>query len=245
MIRLYSDDFGYSAKTDKGIIRLIRGGKLFGASVLSTMASSQSLAKLSLILNRKNGFILGLHLNLIEGKPARPYKKIKSLVDKKGHFLPLLFFSLKLLLGKINKVHVRSEIESQLTKLLKSGLSVKMLDSHQHTHAFSPVAEVVVDLSRKYNIPYIRSFGTIKTYSLKARLTYAILKALAFLSYFVTYKKIGMPASWEVNQEFDWTVMSWEGDSFDASTINNSRSAFVIHPYLTYDTNRSYLKYIK
>jgi len=245
LIPLYSDDFGYNKQADWGIIRLIRRGNLLGTSVLSTMASSESLKSLSSTLDGRKGFILGLHINLIEGKPAQDYKKITSLVDKKGHFFSLFLFTARLFFGKIKKAHIESEIEAQFKKLRKLGFRVKMLDSHQHIHALSPIAEITVDLARGYNIPLIRSFGSVKTYSLKAKITYLALKILAFLSHLAAYKEIGMPASWKIKQKFDWTVMSWEDEAINISSIKNKKAAFIIHPYLTFDTNRSYLRYIE
>lgn len=245
MIKLYSDDFGYSTKADKGIIRLIRRGKLFGVSILSTMVSASSVRQLKRTLQKKNNLLLGVHINLIEGKPILNYIKIKSLLNGEGEFFPLVLFILKLLFQKVDKAQIKSEIEGQLTLLKNQGLKVKALDSHQHTHALSPIAEIVVDAAYNYDIPYIRSFNSIKTYSLKARITYIILKLLAFVSYIVAYKKIGLPATWRLKQKFDWTVMSWEGKTLDVKNVKTNHSAFVIHPYLPYDTNRSYLPFIK
>ncbi len=244
-MRLYSDDFGYDKQADKGIIRLIRKDKLLGVSVLSTMVSPISFKQLTSLLGQKKKLILGLHINLVEGLPTLPFKKVRSLVNKNGYFFPSVIFILKLLFGKIKKVHIQSEIESQLLKLKKLGLKVKMLDSHQHSHAFSPVAEVAVNIARKHNIRFIRNFDSVKTYSLKARIIYSVLKALAFLSYFAAYKKIGIPATWGLKQNFDWTVMSWEGNTFDVASVKSGRAVFVIHPYLPYDTNKSYRFFIK
>ncbi|OGK14755.1 hypothetical protein A3C98_01925 [Candidatus Roizmanbacteria bacterium RIFCSPHIGHO2_02_FULL_37_15] len=244
-MKLYSDDFGYNQEADYGIISLIKKGKLIGVSVLSTMVSTLSLRRLNRVLNGKNNFILGLHLNLIEGKPAQHFLKVNTLVGQNGLFFSLVFFLIKILLGKVDKSQLKSEVENQLDILRKKGLTVKIVDSHQHTHAFSPVAEIVDEVAREQNISYLRSFNSIKTYSLKAKFTYFFLKVLAFLSYFATYKKIGMPVTWRLKKKFDWTVMSWEGDSFDATSIKDNRAAFVIHPYLPYDTNRSYKNYIK
>jgi len=244
-MKLYSDDFGYNKQADAGIIKLIRRGRIFGASVLATMVSASSLRRLLYTLEQKNNFILGLHINLIEGYPTQHFLKISTLVDRDGRFFSLIFFLANLFLGRINKNQIKSEIEGQLSKLLKKGLIVKMLDSHQHTHAFSPVAEITVDIARKYNISYIRSFGSIKNYSFKAKLTYAVIRVLAFLSYLAVYRKFGLPATWRSKQEFDWTVMSWESNTFDIDSVNKNRSAFVIHPYLPYDTNRSYRSFIK
>jgi len=229
-MKLYSDDFGYNQEADYGIISLIKKGKLIGVSVLSTMVSTLSLRRLNRVLNGKNNFILGLHLNLIEGKPAQHFLKVNTLVGQNGLFFSLVFFLIKILLGKVDKSQLKSEVENQLDILRKKGLTVKIVDSHQHTHAFSPVAEIVDEVAREQNISYLRSFNSIKTYSLKAKFTYFFLKVLAFLSYFATYKKIGMPVTWRLKKKFDWTVMSWEGDSFDATSIKDNRAAFVIHP---------------
>jgi len=244
-MKLYSDDFGYNKHVDKGIMRLIRRNKLFGASVLSTMVSTKSLRWLAYSLNKKRNFILGLHINLIEDVPAEHFLRIRSLVDKDGKFFPLVVFVCKVLLGMISKSQIKAEIEAQLLKLINKGFKVKMFDSHQHTHSISPIAEITVDLARKYNIPYIRSFNYVKNYSPKARVTYLFIKIVAFISYFAAYKKIGMPATWKTKQDFNWTVMSWESNTFDIDEVQKKTSAFVIHPYLPFDTNRSYRSFIK
>ena len=244
-MRLYSDDFGYNRQVDKGIIRLIKKGKLIGVSVLSSMVSMLSLNQLKRTLKEKNNFILGLHINLIEGDPTQNYIKIMSLLNSNGKFFPLVLFLAKLFTGRIDKAQIESEIEGQLLKLLKLDLKVKILDSHQHTHAFSPVAEMVVDVAKKHSIPFVRSFASVKNISFKAKLTYVLLKFLAFLSYFAAYKKIGMPVTWKLKQKFDWTMMSWERNNFKVGAIDSKDAAFIIHPYLSYDTNKSYLPYIK
>ena len=244
-MKLYSDDFGYNKTIDKAILKLIRRNKLFGASVLSTMVTNKSIRWLAHALSRRRGFILGLHINLVEGTSAEHFLKINSLVDRDGKFFPLIVFVAKLFLGQISKSQIKAEIEAQLVYLKNKGLKIKMLDSHQHTHSISPVAEIVVDLARKYEIPYIRSFNSIQNYSFKAKLTYAFIKLAAFISYFVAYKKFGMPASWRSKKEFNWTVMSWESNTFDIDEEKRKKSAFVIHPYLPFDSNKSYRGFIK
>lgn len=244
-MKLYSDDFGYNKQVDKGIIRLIKKDKLIGLSVLSTMVSPQSLIQLKRTVNGKNNFIVGLHINLIEGDPSQTFVKIMTLLNSSGKFYPLLFFLTKLLLGRIDKAQIKLEIEGQLAKLKQRGVNIRMLDSHQHTHAFSPVAEIVAEVAQEQKIPFVRSFASIKNYSFKAKFTYLLLKLSSFFSFLITYKKPGLPASWNSKQKYDWTVMSWEGNSFDIAKIVGNRSAFVIHPYLPYDTNKSYRAYIK
>lgn len=233
MINLYVDDFGYNQQADRGILRLIKDGKLFGVSVLSTLANSSSLSELSSTLKKSRKVILGLHVNLLEQKRTQ------------NRWLPYIYFIFKLFFGRIEKQKIRSAIKNQLAILLKFGMKVKFFDTHQHTHALSPIAEIVQEIALKEGIAYIRSYRSIKTYSLKAKVTHLILKMLALISFFMAYKKIGMPASWKINQEFDWTVMSWEDETVNISSIKNKKAAFIIHPYLPFDTNRSYLRYIE
>src|SRR3989344_3089852 len=158
-MRLYSDDFGYNKQVDKSIIRLIKKDKLIGLSVLSTMVNPQSLIQLKRILKEKSNFIVGLHVNLIEGDPSQTFVKIMTLLNSSGKFYPLFFFLVKLLLKKIDKAQIKLEIEGQLAKLKEKGFNVKMLDSHQHTHAFSPVAEIVAEVAKEQKIPFVRSFA--------------------------------------------------------------------------------------
>ena len=244
-MRLYSDDFGYNKQVDKSIIRLIKKDKLIGLSVLSTMVNPQSLIQLKRILKEKSNFIVGLHVNLIEGDPSQTFVSIMTLLNSSGKFYPLFFFLAKLLLGRIDKAQIKQEIEGQLAKLKKRGFNVTMLDSHQHTHAFSPIAEIAAEVAKEQKIPFVRSFASIKNYSFKARFTYAMLKLSAFFSYLITYKKLGLPASWNSKQKYDWTVMSWEGKAYKFTSLKLNKTAFIIHPYLSFDTNTSYQKYLR
>src|SRR3989344_339655 len=243
-MKLYSDDFGYNPRADKEILKLVRRDRLFGLSVIATMVSQDRLRQLVSTLVKKKEVKIGLHINLIEGKPSSHFLNIKSLVDREGKFFPLPVFLVKLFLGKVDRLDIKSEIQSQLNLLKKRNLQVDMLDSHQHTHAFSPIAEIVEEIADEESVAQIRNFNSIKIHSLRGRLTLMLVKFIAFLSYLVAYKKIGFPVSWRSAQKLDWTVMSRESDSFAVEEVVRRGLAFIIHPFLPFDKNKSYQKYI-
>lgn len=61
-----ADDYGYSAQRDNGIIESFNNGIVTRASLLVNGVSAQNSA---VQLAKEHGLLLGIHLNLTEGKP--------------------------------------------------------------------------------------------------------------------------------------------------------------------------------
>ena len=241
MITIHSDDYGYKMYSDKKIIRLLRLGKIKSVSVLMNMTSRPRLKTLAELVRQKPHIRVGLHLNLVEGKSCEGKKYIPSLVDNRGNFYPLNKLVSKLMLRAVDAFHLEREIRCQIRFLKAAGLKVSFIDSHQHVHALSPVAEVVMKVASEERIAQIRLYGKVKTYTLIAKAKLIFLKAVAYVSFRIYGKKTGLPVSWEKRGEESYTFMSWEGNGFDVSKVRDKSLVFVTHPYLPFDTNKSYM----
>jgi len=260
MIHFHSDDYGYNKSVDEKIIALIQKGKISSVSVLSTHALKDSLKDLvkysssdpsadgesrssqpaSPAGRQARTIKVGLHINLVEGKSLENHSRIKSLVDKQGRFFGLPLLVARLLLGLVKTEDIEREITAQLTALRRNVVSVDVIDSHQHIHAISPVAEIVEKLANKYNLASVRSYKSVRTYTLRAKVKYLFLKFIAFLTFLRIYKKIGLPASWQVANRKPYAFMSWEDGGLDLTNGIKEDGVYVIHPYLPFDTNKSY-----
>ena len=240
MISLHSDDFGYKNYSDKKIIQLLRAGRIKSVSVLINMAGTRNLRSLLKLVRSRPEIKVGLHLNLIEGKSINHQAYIPSIVYGRGNFFPLKKLIPRLLLKTVNSRHLEREIKSQVRILKQKGFKVSFIDSHQHLHAISPVAEIVNKVAIDEGIKVIRSYRKIKTYTLVAKSKYLILKTAAFFSYIVKYGKVGLPVSWNMKVNDSYAFMSWESNSFDISRVKDKKLVFVTHPYLPFDTNKSY-----
>ena len=241
MITIHSDDYGYKMYSDKKIIRLLRLGKIRSVSVLINLTNKQRLKTLADLVRQKPHIGVGLHLNLVEGKSAEDKKFIPTLVDKRGYFYPLKKLVPKILAKTVDPFHLEREIRRQIRLVKEAGLKVSFIDSHQHLHALSPVAELVEKVSKEEKVPQIRLYGRIQTFTLIAKAKLQLLKALSYLSYYLQYHKSGLPSSWQKNSEESYAFMSWEGNGFDVSKIKDKSLVFVTHPYLPFDTNKSYM----
>lgn len=244
MITIHSDDFGYKTYSDKKIIQLLRKDRIKSVSVLINMCDTNSLKSLVKLVKNKPEIKVGLHLNLVESKSLESREYIPTLVNGRNNLLPLKNFIFKLFLHLINPDHIEREIKSQIKAFRKAGLKVSFIDSHQHLHAITPVAEIVEKIAKIEDIKVIRSYKSIKTYTLIAKIKYLILKSAAYLSYLIYFGKWGLPASWFTHDSQIYSFMSWEGSSFDISGVKDKRLVFVTHPFLPFDTNKSYTWYL-
>ncbi len=181
----------------------------------------------------KNKLTIGLHANLVEGKSLN-----------NGNFYSLTQFILHLLFRKISPKDIKKELTQQLLKITTKNIKVDIIDSHQHIHALSPVAEIVSEIAQEHNIPRIRSYKSITNHTLIAKIKYTLLKIAAYISHIVYYHELDLPISWKIRNESSWSFLSWEGKQLDITKIADKKTAFVIHPYLGFDTNLSYEKLI-
>lgn len=242
-VEFQADDLGYKKEADERIRELILRKKVARVSVLATHIKRENKNELKAFLKKRK---VALHANLIEGKPVGSSAHIPSLVDKRGFFYPSPIFIARCLLGLINEKEVRKELEEQILYLKSLGAEIVELNSHQHTHAYMPVADVVQSLSKKYKIASSRPYGNIKTFTFRARVFLRSLKILAYLSNFFSNAKFALPPTWRVKGDTPFCFMSWESNTLRLEKLLKEDKLYrlVIHPELGYDKNLRYKEII-
>ncbi len=231
MAHWHADDYGYDELVDAKIRDLIKQKKLNSISIIATMVTDNSLKELKKAIKANPDIVISLHVNLVEGSGI--YFSVLK---------PLPAFLTALLTGQANKDALAHEINGQLEYLLKRHIPVQMIDSHQHTHALAPVAEIVASLAKKHKLT-IRTYGNVKVYSYTAAFKYGVLGLLAGLTSLVWYKMLTLPVTWKKEaKNGNMTVMSWEaeGDIIE----DQKKVTYVTHPFLPYDSNRSYERFV-
>jgi predicted glycoside hydrolase/deacetylase ChbG (UPF0249 family) len=99
----------------------------------------------------------GVHLTLVGERPLSPPAAVPSLLGRGGAFLPhVRDFALRYALGGIAAAEVEAELRRQIERLLKAGLTLVHLNSHQHLHVLPRVFAVVLRLAEEYRIPFVR-----------------------------------------------------------------------------------------
>jgi len=151
---VHADDFGVSPRINNGVVAAFRQGVLTSTSIMPNQPWFHHAVELA---HDTPGLDIGIHFTLTLGRPLITPEKIPTLVDRKGAFLPPYLFALKLLLRRISLGEIKAELVAQLECCNASGLAVSHVDSHHNMHILPPVASLVVDLAREYNIPAMRS----------------------------------------------------------------------------------------
>ena len=137
----------------KGVLEAHRVGVVRSSSLLVTFPAAQEAANLA---RAEPGLEVGLHIDLVGGRPVSDPAAVASLVRADGRFHRLPEFTARLLTGRIRSSEVATEIRAQVARAQEWGIDPLAWDSHQHTHLMPPVARVVAGLAREHGVRYLR-----------------------------------------------------------------------------------------
>lgn len=174
---LNADDFGKSESHNIAVVNAASHGLLKSASLMTTMPYfNHAVDKIKFL---PQGFRVGVHLNLVEGRAINP--NFKTLTNRFGcfnnNFLMLLIKSY----SKDFLDEVEKELESQI-KLALVYFQPTHLDSHMHVHSIPNIFKIVLKLAKKYNIPYVRTQKEIPCF----------VKGTNFKKYFLNLAKVAL-----------------------------------------------------
>jgi chitin disaccharide deacetylase len=150
-----ADDLGL---TD-GVNRAVREAHLHGVvTATSLLAVGRAFDGAAAMLRDTPTLAVGAHLALVgEDPPLLSAREIPTLVDARGA-LPLSYRTVvaRAAAGRIDPDDVRRELTAQLDRVVGVGLPVAHLDTHQHTHLWPLVGQVVTELAVRYSVPVVR-----------------------------------------------------------------------------------------
>lgn len=151
-----ADDFGISHEVNEAITLCFNRHYINQTTIMVNMPYLDEAVKLS----QDNGFSdqVGLHLNLVEGKPLTEGIRDTIFCDDNGMFISKIMKTPKyrLMLNKKTRDCVRCEIEAQIKAFLDLGIGRKHLDSHQHSHVNPSILEVLFPLLEMYDFEDVR-----------------------------------------------------------------------------------------
>jgi predicted glycoside hydrolase/deacetylase ChbG (UPF0249 family) len=140
LLVINADDLGFAPGVNRGIIEAYEAGTLSSASMMVTTPAFAEAVELVRIRAPRLG--VGLHLNLIAG---RPLTVVPTLADPRtGRFYPLPELARRAVSGRVCAVDVRRECDAQLAALTAVGIRPTHLDSHRHSHALPGLLGPVV-----------------------------------------------------------------------------------------------------
>ena len=138
MIRLilHADDLGLHPAVNQAVFEGAECGVLTSASI---MVNGWAAAEALSWHQQHKKFGLGLHLNILRGRPLSDPADIPSLVDDNGLFLNSAFRLLSRgMRGLISAEEVLIEYKRQLACMSEQGVTPSHFDSEKHSHLFLP-----------------------------------------------------------------------------------------------------------
>ncbi|CAB4004951.1 carbohydrate deacetylase [Paramuricea clavata] len=149
-----ADDFGYAQQRDKGIIEAFNNGIITRASLLVNGFSARTTA---VKLAQEHGLILGIHLNLTEGKPVSENGNTSLTSEGNCFFRGKFGFRDALSRGEINMSHVENEVKAQIETFIGHvGYRPNHVDGHQHIHVLPEIRDVIAEVMNLYSLNQIR-----------------------------------------------------------------------------------------
>jgi len=135
---LHSDDFGLHSEVNRGILEAARRGALTSASVMTNGAAAEEAFEEA---RRLPELGVGVHLNIVRGRPLCDPESVPSLVDGSGRFFNSVATLLhKSLLGRLSLDEVHREYRQQVLRALEHGITPTHFDGEKHTHLLLPEA---------------------------------------------------------------------------------------------------------
>ena len=155
---LHSDDFGLHSEVNRGILEAARRGALTSASVMTNGAAAEEAFEEA---RRLPELGVGVHLNIVRGRPLCDPESVPSLVDGSGRFFNSVATLLhKSLLGRLSLDEVHREYRQQVLRALEHGITPTHFDGEKHTHLLLPEAvSALRRLSAEFGIRKVRTIA--------------------------------------------------------------------------------------
>lgn len=167
MFIINADDYGISQEVNEAIEYCFENGLINQTTLMVNMSYTDSAVQR--VLSGEFRHQVGLHLNLIEGKPLTEPIRKTDLCNKEGFFNGEIMSSKRkrIFLGTIEKNAVCEEIEAQIKKYLDYGFTLKHIDSHQHAHTNPSVLGLLLPIAKRYGFESVRLTRNIPMANIK------------------------------------------------------------------------------
>ncbi len=150
----HGDDFGITPGVNRGVVNAFKNGLLTSTSLMAVGEAAEEAIELAL---ENPGLDVGIHLVLTDEPPLLAPEALSTLISRHGLLPSRNRIFRSIISGDLDYKQVETEWCAQTEKVLKSGIGISHLDSHQFIHLFPGLFAVCLRISRRYNIPFIRS----------------------------------------------------------------------------------------
>jgi len=148
------DDFGLAVPVNEAIEEGHREGILTAASL---MVSGHAAADAVERARRQPSLRVGLHLVLVEGRPALPAESVRDLVDDRGELRThLVRAGVAFFFRPVVRRQLEAEIRAQFEAFRATGLPLDHVNAHNHMHLHPTVLGLVMKVGREFGLTAVR-----------------------------------------------------------------------------------------
>jgi chitin disaccharide deacetylase len=196
-----ADDFGIAPDVDDAILDLAQRGRISAVSCMMTAASGPCCIQkhLPALAGKVD---LGLHLNLVEGRPLSTAQEVPSLLESSGGFAGFRALLMRSLPGRIQPTHLQAEIAAQYGRFVKiAGRPPDFIDSHMHVHQLQGISKVLTCFLREQGSRfYVRN--SHQSFRQIVRRGISPVKSLAISVPGLRFKRLLLSQGMPTNTEF-------------------------------------------
>jgi hopanoid biosynthesis associated protein HpnK len=149
-----ADDFGLAIPVNEAIEQGHRRGVL---STTSLMVAAPATADAVDRARRTPTLRVGLHVVLVNGKPALPPERVPLLVNERGEFEQDLFRAgLRYFFTPGIREQLEAEIRAQFAAFAATGLPLDHVNAQNHMHVHPTILSLLIKAGRDYGVKAIR-----------------------------------------------------------------------------------------
>jgi chitin disaccharide deacetylase len=151
-----ADDFGYSESVNRAILQSFDEGLTSSTTLMANMPGFEEAC----VLAHERGLTehVGAHLVLSEGEPLTDrIRRCRRFCDASGRFSRVGRRSFwAFWLSPFERGIVSAELQAQIERCRREGLTLTHVDSHHHIHTHPTIGPIVHQLVRQLRLPRVR-----------------------------------------------------------------------------------------
>ena len=145
-----ADDFGASHEVNEAVELAFREGVLRAASLMPVAPGAEGAAA---IARRNPGLRTGLHLVLVEGRPALPAINLPDLATADGFFRrDMAASAVGMFFKPAARRQLAAEIRAQFKAYARLGLPLDHVNTHKHFHLHPTISGLILTVGREFGL---------------------------------------------------------------------------------------------
>lgn len=149
-----ADDFGISPEVNEAVERAHREGVLRATSLMVAAPATQDAIDRA---RRLPTLAVGLHVVLVNGRPALPVDQVPDLVDERGEFMiDLVRAGFRFFFRPGVRRQLEAEIRAQFERFAATGLPLDHVDAQCHMHVHPTIFALILRVGRDHGMRAIR-----------------------------------------------------------------------------------------